>query len=127
MSLLQPSHAPARILSLRCSCSFNAKVRWATFSHDGNYLAVTHDRQTQIWHTPSVTAKEFAPFRLIRTYTGHFDDTTHIDWSHDDTYFVSSSKVAQRPLCDSCLLFSEPISSLASRESSRNLCISCTA
>lgn len=52
---------------------------------DTRYIAVTHGKHIQVWVAPGHT-KEFAPFVLHRTYTGHYDDTTCIDWSADSRY-----------------------------------------
>jgi periodic tryptophan protein 2 len=38
------------------------------------------------------TGKEFAPFRLLRRYTGHHADVTCLDWSDDSRFFVTGSK-----------------------------------
>jgi len=54
-------------------------------------LAVAHDSQVHIWHTPS-TDKEFAPFRLMRKYTGLHEDVISINWTDAGDYFVAASK-----------------------------------
>lgn len=56
------------------------------------FIAVTHGSQIQVWHTPSHLAREFAPFNLHRTYTGHYDDVLSITWSSDSRFFLTSSK-----------------------------------
>jgi periodic tryptophan protein 2 len=43
---------------------------------------VSHGKQIQVWNAPG-SNKEFAPFVLHRTYTGHYDDVVAIDWSPD--------------------------------------------
>lgn len=71
--------------------NFKTKVLDAKFSPCGRFMAVTHKRQIHIWRTPAAT-KEFAPFALFRKYTGHFDDVTCLDWSHDSKFFVTGSR-----------------------------------
>ena len=61
------------------------------FSPDGQYIAVTHGNQVQVWKTPTYE-REFAPFELHRTYTGHYDDVISITWSPDSQYFLTTSK-----------------------------------
>ena len=47
------------------------------------YIAVTHDSHVQVWRTPNHLIREFAPFTLHRTYTGHHDEVLSIEWSPD--------------------------------------------
>ena len=47
------------------------------------YIAVTHDAHIQVWRTPNHLVREFAPFNLHRTYTGHHDEVLSIQWSPD--------------------------------------------
>lgn len=61
--------------------SFKAPVTHAAFSPDGKYFAITHGTQIQVWETLSAIAREFAPFVLHRTYTGHAGDVVSICWS----------------------------------------------
>ncbi len=44
---------------------------------------MTHDSHVQVWKTPNHLIREFAPFVLHRTYTGHHDDVLSIEWSPD--------------------------------------------
>ena len=53
------------------------------------YIAVTHGSHIQVWKTPNHLLREFAPFTLHRTYTGHHDDVLSIQWSPDSTYVFS--------------------------------------
>ena len=53
------------------------------------YIAVTHGSHIQVWRTPNHLLREFAPFTLHRTYTGHHDDVLSIQWSPDSTYVFS--------------------------------------
>ena len=78
--------------ALLAHMSFKLPVRDAQFSPDGRYLAVTHGTQVQVWQTPSVLVREFAPFVLHRTYVGHFDDVLSITWSKSGRFFLSTSK-----------------------------------
>ncbi|KAI7872555.1 putative WD repeat protein [Spinellus fusiger] len=71
--------------------NFKAKVRAIQFSPDGKHFAVTHGKHTQVWKTPGFT-REFSPFILHNTYTGHYDDIVNITWSSDCKHFMTSSK-----------------------------------
>lgn len=72
--------------------NFKLPMRDAQFSPDGRFLAVTHGAQIQVWHTPSMLVREFAPFVLHRTYVGHADDVLSITWAPGGRFFVSTSK-----------------------------------
>ncbi|KAK4051213.1 U3 snoRNP protein [Microbotryomycetes sp. JL201] len=63
--------------------NFKKPVRDIKYSPDGKFIAATHGSQIQVWQTPSHMAREFAPFVLHRTYTGHYDDVLSITWSRD--------------------------------------------
>ncbi|KAJ2858697.1 U3 snoRNP protein [Coemansia erecta] len=67
------------------------KVRDIQFSPDGKYFAVGLGRHIEIWRSPGFT-REFAPFELHRKYAGHYDDITHISWSPDSRFFLTSGK-----------------------------------
>lgn len=69
--------------SLLAQMNFKQPLRDAQFSNDGKYLAVTSANQIKVWKTPSHLAREFAPFILHRTYTGHFDDVLSIRWTQN--------------------------------------------
>lgn len=45
-----------------------------------------------MWNTPSYLAREFAPFVLHRTYTGHHDDVVSITWSKTSRFFLTTSR-----------------------------------
>ncbi|KAJ7892933.1 WD40-repeat-containing domain protein [Mycena olivaceomarginata] len=72
--------------------NFHKPVNDIKFSPDGKYIAVTHGTQAQVWRTPNHLAREFAPFNLHRTYTGHHDEVLSIQWSHDSTCFITTSR-----------------------------------
>ncbi|GAA5907233.1 hypothetical protein JCM8208_006726 [Rhodotorula glutinis] len=72
--------------------NFKKPVRDIKFSPDGKFIAATHGSQIQVWQTPSHLAREFAPFVLHRTYTGHYDDVLSITWSSDSRFFLTTSK-----------------------------------
>lgn len=78
--------------ALLAHMNFKLPVRDAQFSPDGQYLGVTHGTQVQVWRTPSVLVREFAPFVLHRTYVGHFDDVLSITWSRTGRFFLTTSK-----------------------------------
>jgi periodic tryptophan protein 2 len=60
--------------------NFKGRVRDVQFSPDDSFIAVTHGRKVNVWRSPSLR-REFAPFVLHRTFTGHFDDVTCVSWS----------------------------------------------
>ncbi|KAJ7240820.1 WD40-repeat-containing domain protein [Mycena haematopus] len=72
--------------------NFHKPVKDIKFSPDSKYIAVTHGTQVQVWRTPNHLAREFAPFNLHRTYTGHHDEVLSIQWSHDSTCFITTSR-----------------------------------
>ncbi|PBK68743.1 WD40 repeat-like protein [Armillaria solidipes] len=72
--------------------NFHKVVKDIKFSPDGKFIAVTHGAHIQVWRTPNHLAREFAPFTLHRTYTGHHDDVLSIQWSSDSKCFISTSR-----------------------------------
>ncbi|KAF9500274.1 WD40 repeat-like protein [Pleurotus eryngii] len=72
--------------------NFHKPVKDVQFSPDGNYIAVTHGSHVQVWRTPNHLVREFAPFVLHRTYTGHHDDVLSIQWSPDSQCFITTSR-----------------------------------
>ncbi|KAJ4468761.1 quinon protein alcohol dehydrogenase-like superfamily [Lentinula aciculospora] len=72
--------------------NFKKPVKDITFSPDGKFIAVTHGSHIQIWNTPNHLAREFAPFVLHRTYTGHMDDVLSIRWAQDSQCFITTSR-----------------------------------
>ncbi|EIW78530.1 WD40 repeat-like protein [Coniophora puteana RWD-64-598 SS2] len=72
--------------------NFKKPVKDIQFSPDGRYIAVTHGSHVQVWRTPNHLAREFAPFVLHRTYTGHHDDVLSIRWSPDSQCFLTTSR-----------------------------------
>ncbi|EJD39599.1 putative WD repeat protein [Auricularia subglabra TFB-10046 SS5] len=72
--------------------NFKKPVKALQFSPDGKYIAVTHDSHVQVWRTPNHMIREFAPFELHRTYTGHHDEVISIQWSSDSTCFITTSR-----------------------------------
>ncbi|THH13422.1 hypothetical protein EW146_g6791 [Bondarzewia mesenterica] len=72
--------------------NFHKPVNTIKFSPDGKYIAVTHDSHVQVWRTPNHLVREFAPFNLHRTYTGHHDEVLSIEWSPDSKCFISTSR-----------------------------------
>ncbi|KAH8919469.1 WD40 repeat-like protein [Atractiella rhizophila] len=72
--------------------NFKKPVEDIQFSPDGKYISVTHGQHIQVWKTPSLLIREFAPFKLHRTYTGHNDDVSSITWSPDSRCFLTASK-----------------------------------
>jgi len=72
--------------------SFNSPVHACSFSPDGKYFAISHNNGVQVWETPSLLVREFAPFVLHGTYTGHQDEVLGITWSKTGRYFLSTSR-----------------------------------
>ncbi|KAI0819421.1 WD40-repeat-containing domain protein [Trametes gibbosa] len=72
--------------------NFQKPVRAIKFSPDGKYIAVSHDSHVQVWRTPNHLIREFAPFNLHRTYTGHHDEVLSIEWSPDSKCFITTSR-----------------------------------
>eukprot|EP00741_Cyanophora_paradoxa_P002463 tig00000076_g2387.t1 len=70
---------------------FKERVRAVKFSPDGQYFAIAVGKKIQVWFTPGMQ-REFHPFVLHRTFTGHFDDTTCIDWSPDSRFVMAGSR-----------------------------------
>ena len=50
------------------------------------YIAVTRETHVQVWRAPNYLLREFAPFNLHRTYTGHHDEVLSLEWSPDSKY-----------------------------------------
>jgi periodic tryptophan protein 2 len=74
-----------------CQFHFGEPVLDIKFSPDSKYVAVTHGSHVQVWHAPALITQA-RPFRLHRTYTGHYDDVTHIEWSPDGLFILTGSK-----------------------------------
>ncbi|KIK70124.1 hypothetical protein GYMLUDRAFT_187734 [Collybiopsis luxurians FD-317 M1] len=72
--------------------NFKKPVKDISFSPDGKYIAVTHGSHIQVWQTPNHLAREFAPFVLHRTYTGHMDDVLSVHWANDSQCFITTSR-----------------------------------
>lgn len=67
--------------------NFKDKVRAVAFSPDDTHIAVGVGRKLQIWRAPGLK-REFSPFVLHHTHTGHFDDITTVAWSPNGRYGV---------------------------------------
>ncbi|KAF5310759.1 hypothetical protein D9619_008179 [Psilocybe cf. subviscida] len=72
--------------------NFKKPVNDIQFSPNGQFIAVTHGAHTQVWRTPNHLLREFAPFTLHRTYTGHHDDVLSIQWAPDSSCFITTSR-----------------------------------
>ena len=63
-----------------------SKVSFTTITADHlpmpRYFAVTHGRCVQVWDAPG-HSRDFAPFSLLRSYPGQYDNTMCIEWSED--------------------------------------------
>lgn len=72
--------------------NFKKPVKAISFSPNGKFIAVSHDSHVQVWRTPNHLIREFAPFNLHRTYTGHHDEVLSIAWSPDSQCFITASR-----------------------------------
>ncbi|KAI0755055.1 WD40 repeat-like protein [Daedaleopsis nitida] len=72
--------------------NFQNPVQAIKFSPDGKYIAVSQVSHIQVWKTPNHLVREFAPFNLHRTYTGHHDEVLSIEWSPDSKCFITTSR-----------------------------------
>ena len=68
-----------------------APVACARFSPCGRFFAVAVGRLMQVWATPQLS-KQFAPFRLHRTYGGAFDNVSCLAWSADSAWLATGSR-----------------------------------
>lgn len=71
--------------------NFKAPVLDISFSPNGRFIAVTHESHIQIWKSPGFTL-EYSPFVLVKELPGHYDVVTHLSWSPDSRFLLSSSK-----------------------------------
>eukprot|EP01107_Rhizomastix_libera_P013070 TRINITY_DN3471_c0_g1_i1.p1 TRINITY_DN3471_c0_g1~~TRINITY_DN3471_c0_g1_i1.p1 ORF type:complete len:877 (+),score=205.99 TRINITY_DN3471_c0_g1_i1:27-2657(+) len=71
--------------------NFKERVNCIRFSPDGKYFVVGLFKKTQIWKTPSLK-KEFAPFKLFKTYVGHSDKVVSVEWSADSQYIITAAR-----------------------------------
>ena len=65
-------------------------VKDIKFSPDAAFIAVTHDRVLDIWHSPS-KVKKFASFQRFRSFRGHSSKITCIHWSSDSEFVATGS------------------------------------
>jgi periodic tryptophan protein 2 len=70
--------------------SFSVPVTYTSFSPNGKYIAITQGNKFQIWRTPNMTEKQFAPFELHREYTGHHDEVVSVEWSKTSRQVATS-------------------------------------
>ncbi|KAK3769873.1 hypothetical protein RRG08_036920 [Elysia crispata] len=70
---------------------FHHTVSQVKFAPDGSKFAVTRDTVVQVFKAPGKT-REFNPFVLYRTFPGHVDDTTSIDWTSDSRVLCTGSR-----------------------------------
>ena len=70
---------------------FKKIVRVLCFSPDDKFFAVGIGNKIQVWSILSLH-KESLPLVLYRSYSGHTDTVTTINWSKNGQYFVTGSK-----------------------------------
>ncbi|CAG7849860.1 Periodic tryptophan protein 2 AltName: Full=U three protein 1; AltName: Full=U3 small nucleolar RNA-associated protein 1; Short=U3 snoRNA-associated protein 1 [Serendipita indica DSM 11827] len=70
---------------------FNLKspVGAVEFSRDGKFIAFSTEALVHVYNTPNILMREFAPWRLHRTYAGHSGEVNGVTWSGDDKFFLS--------------------------------------
>ena len=76
--------------------SFNGPLSALAFSPSGRHFLVAVGRIIEVWHTPDIAATTaeglaFTPFVQHRLYAGHRDHVSHLTWSKDSRFFLSSS------------------------------------
>lgn len=71
--------------------NFHEPVSALAFSPDGTKLAMAIGLRLRIWSTPALR-REFSPFNLEKTISGHSNDIVSIDWSRDSRYILTASK-----------------------------------
>ena len=86
-----PPRRPRRKRVVLHHMNFKGKVSHCEFSPCGRSFAVCVGKLVQIWATPTML-KEFAPFRLLRTYGGMYDEATCLAWSPDSRWIIVGSK-----------------------------------
>ncbi|KIM22567.1 hypothetical protein M408DRAFT_18150 [Serendipita vermifera MAFF 305830] len=72
--------------------NLKSKVGSVDFSKDGKFIAITTSSMVHVYVTPNILIREFAPWRLHRTYAGHNGDVKGVHWSNDSKFFLSHSK-----------------------------------
>ena len=70
---------------------FKEPVNDLKFSPNGKWIVVSHHHHIQIWKCPGFTL-DFSPFVLIKEIPGHYDEITHVSWSPDSRFLLTSSK-----------------------------------
>jgi periodic tryptophan protein 2 len=75
------------------------RVRCATVSPNGQWVAIGTGSHVQVWSTPLYSLQSdpnglssFAPLQLHRTFTGLGGDVTTIQWSTDGSVIAAASK-----------------------------------
>jgi periodic tryptophan protein 2 len=71
--------------------NFKKAVDAIAFSPDDQFVAVSHGNHTKVWRAPALR-REFSPFSLHRTYTGHHADVICLSWSPDSQFLLTGSK-----------------------------------
>lgn len=84
---------PKRIVLFRMK--FKSKVSAVAFSPCNRWIAVglMHKNLIQLWRTPSHRGfRDFCPFVLYKTFAGHMDTITRLEWSADGLWLMTASK-----------------------------------
>eukprot|EP01138_Halocafeteria_seosinensis_P006807 gb/GECG01006960.1/.p1 GENE.gb/GECG01006960.1/~~gb/GECG01006960.1/.p1 ORF type:complete len:977 (+),score=104.37 gb/GECG01006960.1/:1-2931(+) len=71
--------------------NFKHRVQDVKFSPDGKKIAIAIGKKVQIWKTPAMR-REFAPFQLLRTFAGHYDNVEVVNWSPSGAYIITGSQ-----------------------------------
>eukprot|EP00158_Paraphelidium_tribonemae_P007647 Partr_v1_DN28312_c2_g1_i1_m79132 putative periodic tryptophan protein len=84
----------ARVIVYQMSLASAASA--VAFSPCSCYIAcaLMQKNHIQVWKFASGAAivREFSPFTLVKTFTGHHDDITSLSWTSDGCRILSSSK-----------------------------------
>lgn len=72
--------------------NFKSPVLDLQFSPDDTFLAVTHRSKMTVYRASLGAGRAVAPLQRHRTYTGHYDDVTCLDWSPNGKYIVTGSR-----------------------------------
>ncbi|CAM9713193.1 unnamed protein product, partial [Phaeothamnion confervicola] len=68
--------------------NYKKRVRALAFSPDDRMIAAAVGKQVQIWRTPL----HRQPMTLLRSFGGHHDAVTCLDWSQDSARLLAGSK-----------------------------------
>ena len=71
--------------------TFKQPVTAVKFSPNNKFVLVAIGRTVEVWRTPLVDRKQFAPFQKYRELKGAFDEVVAMDWSADSKHILLGS------------------------------------